>query len=60
MTDHPAHDADEAMRPLVAGCLAAIVCVLLIAAVIVWVAAPGSRGTGTGSDELAPTATTTP
>jgi hypothetical protein len=58
MTDHPAHDADEALRPLVAGCLAAIVVVLLIAAMIVWMASPVRDGTGV--DELAPTATTTP
>jgi hypothetical protein len=53
MTDHPAHDADDAMRPLVAGCLAAIVIVTLLA-VLAWAVTPPGRVV-----ELAPTTGTT-
>jgi len=53
MTDHPAHDADEAMRPLVAGCLLAIVIVTLLA-VLAWAVTPPGRVV-----ELAPTPTVT-
>jgi hypothetical protein len=43
MTDHPAHDADEAMRPLVAGCLLAIVCVLIVCVLLWATAEPAGR-----------------
>jgi hypothetical protein len=53
MTDHPAHDADDAMRPLVAGCLLAIVCVLIVCVVLWATAEPAGR------PEAPPAGTTT-
>jgi len=38
-----AHDADEAMRPLVAGCLLAIVCVLIVCVLLWATASPAGR-----------------
>jgi hypothetical protein len=58
MGDRPAHDADEAMRPLVAGCLAAIVCVLIVCVVLWATASPAGRPVAPGTTVTTTTVTT--